>query len=258
MKRCETPATEEEETMSLAIHPLHLGELETDFSMLIWQTKCGTRTYVPSTSWLITGAEKPILVDTSFRSVEDLMTFSRSIARRSPEQTLETQLARHQLKPEDIGYVVHTHLHNDHCGLDDLLPNARILLQRAELQYAAAPLFPVHFYDRQDIAKLVSTLWKRVDLLDGERELFPGIRTVFTGGHTPAHQMIYVEVPSGTAIITGDAAYLATNVKRQVPFGYFVNLEQVMAALRRIAQDGKHILPTHDPEVYTLYPDGIE
>lgn len=26
--------------MSLAIHPLHLGELETDFSMLIWQTKC--------------------------------------------------------------------------------------------------------------------------------------------------------------------------------------------------------------------------
>jgi hypothetical protein len=51
---------------------------------------------------------------------------------------------------------------------------------------------------------------------------------------------------------------LATNVKRQVPFGYFVNLEQMMAALRRIAQDGKHILPTHDPEVYTLYPDGIE
>ncbi len=75
---------------------------------------------------------------------------------------------------------------------------------------------------------------------------------MFTGGHTPAHQMVYVEVPSGTAIITGDAAYLATNVKRQVPIGYFVNLEQVMAALRRIAQDGKHILPTHDPEVYTL------
>jgi N-acyl homoserine lactone hydrolase len=237
--------------MSLAIHPLNLGELETDFSTLIWLTNRGTRTNVPSTSWLITGAEKPILVDTSFRIADDT-------ARRSPEQTLEAQLARHRLKPADIGYVVHTHLHIDHCGLDDLLPNARILLQRAELQYAAAPLFPVYWYDRQDIAKLVSTLWDRVDLLDEERELFPGIRTVFTGGHTPAHQMVYVEVPSGTAIITGDAAYLATNVKQQVPIGYFVNLEQVMAALRRIAQDGKHILPTHDPEVYTLYPEGIE
>jgi len=251
MKRCETPATEEEETVSLAIHPLSLGELETDFSTLIWLTNRGTRTNVPSTSWLITGAEKPILVDTSFRIVDDT-------ARRSPEQTLEAQLAKHQLKPADIGYVVHTHLHIDHCGLDDLLPNARILLQRAELQYAAAPLFPAYWYDRQDIAKLVSTLWDHVDLLDEESELFPGIRTVFTGGHTPAHQMVYVEVPSGTAIITGDAAYLATNVKQQVPIGYFVNLEQVMAALRRIAQDGKHILPTHDPEVYTLYPEGIE
>jgi N-acyl homoserine lactone hydrolase len=251
MKRCETPTTEEEKAMSLAIHPLNLGELETDFSTLIWLTKRGTRTNVPSTSWLITGAEKPILVDTSFRIVDDT-------ARRSTEQTLETQLARHQLKPADIGYIVHTHLHIDHCGLDDLLPNARILLQRAELQYAAAPLFPAYWYDRQDISKLVSTLWDRVDLLDEERELFPGIRTVFTGGHTPAHQMVYVEVPSGTAIITGDAAYLATNVKQQLPIGYFVNLEQVMAALRRIAQDGKHILPTHDPEVYTLYPEGIE
>ena len=251
MKRGETPAQEKEEPMSLTIHPLNLGELETDFSTLIWLTNRGTRTNVPSTSWLITGAEKPILVDTSFRIVDDT-------ARRSTEQTLEAQLARHQLKPADIGYVVHTHLHIDHCGLDDLLPNARILLQRAELQYAAAPFFPAYWYDRQDIAKLVSTLWDRVDLLDEERELFPGIRTVFTGGHTPAHQMVYVEVPSGTAIITGDAAYLATNVKQQVPIGYFVNLEQVMAALRRIAQDGKHVLPTHDPEVYTLYPEGIE
>jgi glyoxylase-like metal-dependent hydrolase (beta-lactamase superfamily II) len=98
----------------------------------------------------------------------------------------------------------------------------------------------------------------QVDLLDGDRELFPGIRTVTTGGHTPAHQMLYVEVPSGTAIITGDAAYIASvNVKQQVPFGYYVNLADVMDGLRRIARDGKHVLPTHDAEVYNLYPEGI-
>ncbi len=93
--------------MSLAIYPRNLGELETDFSTLIWLTNRGTRTNVPSTSWLIIGAEKPILVDTSFRIVDDT-------ARRSSEQTLEAQLARHGLHPEDIGYVVHTHLHIDH------------------------------------------------------------------------------------------------------------------------------------------------
>ncbi len=245
--------------MSLAIYPLNLGEVEVDFSFLVWQTTCGNPTYVPATSWLITGAEKPILVDSGYRSPEDVKAYSGLNARRSAEQTLEAQLAKQNLKPSDIGYVIHTHLHLDHCGQDDLLPNARIILQRAELQYAAAPLFPVPFYDRQDIAKLVGTLWDRIELLEGERELFPGIRTVRTGGHTPAHQMVYVEVPSGTAIITGDAAYIASiNVKQQVPFGYFVNLHEVMAGLRRIAEDGKHVLPTHDAEVYKLYPEGIQ
>jgi hypothetical protein len=57
---------------------------------------------------------------------------------------------------------------------------------------------------------------------------------------------------------TGDAAYIASiNVKQQVPFGYYINLEDVMAGLRRIACEGKHVLPTHDAEVYKLYPEGI-
>ncbi len=101
-------------------------------------------------------------------------------------------------------------------------------------------------------------LWSRIQLLDSDRELFPGIRTVTTRGHTPAHQMIYVEVPSGTAIITGDAAYIAAiNVKQQVLFGYYIDLNDVMSALARIAREGKHVLPTHDAEVYKLYPNGI-
>src|SRR5712691_10024001 len=231
------PAKEEESAMSLTIYPLNLGEVEVDFSFLVWQTNCGNPTYVPATAWLITGADKPMLVDAGFRSADDVKAYSGLNARQSSEQTLEAQLSRHNLKPTDIGYVVHTHLHLDHCGLDDRLPNARILVQRAELQYTAAPLFPVPFYDRLDIAKLVGELWNRVELLDGESELFPGIRT---------------------AIITGDAAYIAAiNVKQQVPFGYYINLEDVMAGLRRIAKEGKHVLPTHDAEVYKLYPEGI-
>lgn len=86
-------------------------------------------------------------------------------------------------------------------------------------------------------------------------ELFPGIRTVVTGGHTPKHQMVYVEVDSGTAIITGDAAYIAdVNVEHQVPFGYFTDLDQVMSGLARIKRDATHVLPTHDASVYEKYP----
>lgn len=56
--------------MTLALHALNLGEMEVDYSFLVWGTNQGTLTRIPTTCWLITGADKPILVDASFRSPE--------------------------------------------------------------------------------------------------------------------------------------------------------------------------------------------
>lgn len=96
--------------------------------------------------------------------------------RRSSEQELSVQLAKHQIGPNDVGLLIHTHVHMDHAGQDHLLPNARILVQRRELQNAAAPdMFPVQFYDRISVAQLVSEHWHRVDVLDGEQEFALGI-----------------------------------------------------------------------------------
>ena len=245
--------------MALTVYPLDLGDIELDTSFVNWQTDCGTKIWTPTTAWLITGSDKPILVDSSFRDVDDARNQQGLVCRRSPEQTLEAQLAKHGLKPVDIGYLVHTHLHMDHAGQDYLLPNARILVQRKELQNAAAPnFFPAPFYDRVNVARLIDPLWKQVDILDGEGELFPGIRAVAMPGHTPAHQAIYVDTPSGTTIIAGDAAMnVAVNVRRQVAPGIVDNMADVMNGLRRLAKEGKHILPTHDPEVFALYPDGV-
>lgn len=244
--------------MSLAIHPLNLGEVEVDFSFVAWGTDQGRRLWVPTTSYLITGAEAPVVVDAGFREAGQFTAASGVPARRSGGQALAAQLAKHDLEPADVGYLVHTHLHHDHTGLIDEMPNARILVQREELRYAAAPLFPFPFYDRVDVPKLIGPSWDRVELLDGDAGLFPGIRAVVTGGHSPAHQMLYVEVPSGTAIVVGDVAYrVDVNVKHQVPMGYFVSLEDTMAALGRVARDGDHVLPSHDSAIYERYPDGI-
>jgi ribonuclease BN (tRNA processing enzyme) len=51
----------------------------------------------------------------------------------------------------DRHLLVVTHPHSDHTGGADALPEARIAVQRRELQYAAAPYFPVSMYDRRDI-----------------------------------------------------------------------------------------------------------
>src|SRR5271170_568482 len=104
--------------MSLSIHPLDLGVLELDVSFVNWQTGCGTKAWFPTTAWLVLGSERPILVDSSFRSVEDALSNQGLTARRSPQQTLEYQLGKHGLKPADIGYLLHTHVHMDHAGQD--------------------------------------------------------------------------------------------------------------------------------------------
>jgi N-acyl homoserine lactone hydrolase len=246
-------------TSTVTVHPLLLGEVEVDHTFLMWASQPGTREWIPTTAYLILGAQAPILVDASFRDAAEFTVASGVPARRSPEQALEAQLARHGLEPGDIGYVLHTHLHHDHTGLDARLPEATILVQRAELQYAAAPQFPVPFFDRTDIAALIGTHWERVELLDGESELFTGVRTVHTGGHTPGHQMVYLDTPQGRAIITGDAAYVAElNLAHGVPSGYWVDLPDAMAALRRIAADSEGIvLPMHDRSVHERYADGI-
>jgi glyoxylase-like metal-dependent hydrolase (beta-lactamase superfamily II) len=180
-------------------------------------------------------------------------------SRRTPEQELRAQLAPHGLEPGDIAYVLLTHLHHDHTGLVAELPSAKLLIQRAELQYAAAPQFPVPFFDRVDIGTIIGRLWDRVELLDGEGELFSGVRTVHTGGHTPGHQMVYVDTGQGRAIITGDAAYVADlNVTLGVPSGYWVDLADTMAGLRRIAADSEGIvLPMHDASVHERYGAGL-
>jgi N-acyl homoserine lactone hydrolase len=244
---------------TLTVHPLLLGEVEVDHTFLMWGTEPGTRLWIPTTAYLVLGAAAPILVDASFRDAAEFTATSGVPARRTPDQELDAQLARHGLEPGDIGYVLHTHLHHDHTGLDSRLPEAKILIQRAELQYAAAPQFPVAFFDRTDIAALIGTLWERVELLDGESELFTGLRTVHTGGHTPGHQMLYLDTPRGRAIITGDAAYVAElNVTGGVPPGYWVDLPDTLAALRRIAAETEGIvLPMHDRSVHERYADGI-
>ena len=132
-------------------------------------------------------------------------------------------------------------------------------MQRRELQNAAAPdMYPVPFYDRLNVARLVHEHWSRVDVLDGEVDIAPGIRCVPMPGHTPGHQAVYVALGSGTAIIAGDAAMTVRhNVRDGIAPGFLDNIADTMAGLRRLARDGKHVLPTHDEEVFALYPEGV-
>src|SRR5882757_1760007 len=119
--------------MGLEIQPMNLGEGEADTSFMVWSMTPGEKRWIPCSTYLILGGETPILVDAGFRDVDELFASSGFPFRQSPEQTLEANLAKHGLEPGEVGMVLFTHLHLDHTGVADKLPNSRLVIQREEL-----------------------------------------------------------------------------------------------------------------------------
>lgn len=252
-------------TYSLSVHPLSLGEADVPGIIdVFWSlTKSSEKVTVPVFAFLILGGPRPVLVDTGMRSAERAMTVHKLGPHRIPHgMTLPEQLARHGLACTDIETVVLTHLHYDHAGGCELLPNATFYVQRSEMAAAAAPLGPRQlelgsrelFYDRKDIAALVDPLWDRVEFLEGDAQIADGIDCVlYPNTHTPGSQCVYVSTRDGTIAIAGDIVRkVSLNVKKGIPPGIFYDLEQMLRAMADISRRAQYIYPAHDPEVLEI------
>jgi glyoxylase-like metal-dependent hydrolase (beta-lactamase superfamily II) len=250
--------------MNLTIKALHIGDVGLDWSFLMFAYKEGRKTWIPITSYLILGAEKPILVDTGVRffpGINEDMKVNSAMDQCfvvTPEQDIIKQIREQGLEPEDIGYIIHTHLDIDHTGNNDKFSNARIILQRKEAACAGAN-YTGHC---PDFPWFVNN-YNRIDFIDGDIELFPGIKCLLCPGHTDGHQHIEVESVQGRAIMCGDTVYdipLQLEYKHPShtiwPPGNFFNWGDLQWQLRKMKVEydkGTIILPAHAYEVYDKY-----
>ncbi len=111
------------------------------------------------------------------------------------------------LSEDDINYVILTHLHTDHAGgavkmVDNKyvprFPKARYIIGKREWEMALLPderTAAVYVPDR--LTPLAEA--GQVDFVEGDAELMPGIKAVFTGGHTPGHFGLEIE-SEGTSV----------------------------------------------------------
>jgi glyoxylase-like metal-dependent hydrolase (beta-lactamase superfamily II) len=209
------------------------------------------------TVWVARNADRVVLVDAGFYR-------DKFMARWKPEGFVRPSdaLAPLGIRPEDVTDLVITHVHWDHLDGADLFPNARVWIQKDEIDHyvgtdGTALERAIDALDATMLAALDAQ--GRVARIDGDaRDFLPGI-TAYTGGkHTFASQFLGVRTAEGTVVIASDNCYLYENLDRHVAIAQTLDAGSNLAAqerMRSLAAAERFIVPGHDPAVFDRFPE---
>jgi N-acyl homoserine lactone hydrolase len=212
------------------------------------------RTGEPILGYLVRTADgKNVLIDSGYRpgTMGEKVGDETALLHASPDQLITNQLKRLGLWPEDIDYVVVTHLDPDHAGFTGSFPRAELVIQRRHLEFARKsdderfqPARPE--WDNPRV---------RFREVDGDIELLPGIRLLETSGHVTGHQSVLLHLPNtGAVLLPIDAMareHLAAAGDR-VLGPYDENEQEFRRSSRKllelIARERALVIFAHDPE----------
>lgn len=175
---------------------------------------------------------------------------------------LQAAIIEAGFSPSDVDVVIDTHLHFDHAGGNTYrdaegqvrlsFPNATYYAQRGEWEYAhwkneriQASYLPHNFDPVQEAGRL--------ELVDGDREIVPGISVIHTPGHTPHHQSVLVSSGDETACFLADLIPTMSHLSLPWIMGYdvepLVTLESKRSLLARAEEQDWLLVSTHDAAV---------
>ncbi len=165
-----------------------------------------------------------------------------------PDDDVSSVLGAAELAPDDIDVIIASHLHFDHAGGNVLVPNSRVLVQRAELDHARTA---------DEGGGYVRSVWDTghdLQVVDGEHDVFGDGRVVCvpTFGHTPGHQSLLVRLGGGDVVLTADACYLRQSLERRALPGFGWDLDRQRRVLDRFAlleAGGATLVFGHDPDL---------
>ena len=175
---------------------------------------------------------------------------------------LDHSLADAGLAPDDIDVVIASHLHFDHIGgftmrradgtLAPRFPRARYVAHAGEWHDATHP----HERNRASyLAENYVPLLEagRVEFIEEDGEVLPGISVWRTGGHTMHHQIVRFESGGRTAIFAADLIPTVAHVDLPWIMGYDLYPMDTLAYKRRFLADaiaGEYVIFfEHDPVV---------
>ncbi len=244
------------------VYALRYGERETAACQFFYREGSHEPVTLAYYVWLILGASHPVLVDVGGDAAEATARGLRDYV--SPA----AMLARVGVRAADVPLVLVTHLHWDHWAGHAGFPGAEFWIQKDEVAFWTGPAARHDVYRQlaspPALAGLVSLGYAgRIHLVDGEREVLPGLRVHRVGGHTPGLQIVSVETARGRVVLTSDASHFYRNVERRQPVQIVTDLPAMLEAFDTIdalAGADRLVVAGHDPEVeerFTVVEPGV-
>ncbi len=182
---------------------------------VLWQKKypVNAENTIPMHAWpiLVKTPKELVLIESGIGN--KLTDKQKKIFRVTREWSVPEDLKKLGLDRGDIGCVILTHYDFDHAGgvimqdaaggLSLTFPKARHILQKKEWDDVMNPNI-----------RNINTYWpvnnefmkgkKNLELVEGEFEVFPGIKVVHTGGHNTGHQIVLLESRGEKALHLAD------------------------------------------------------
>lgn len=209
---------------------------------------------------LVKAHGKHVLIDTGIGNKGDEKFCDIYAVDRQP--SIEESMAKIGLTPKDIQIVINTHFHFDHAGGDTTrtnggrivptFPNAEYYVQHGEWQLAMTPNERTRSSYLLENYEVLSKL-DRLNLLDGNAQIIPGIQVVKTPGHTEHHQSVIVQSEGETVCFLGDLIPTSSHLPLPYIMGYdlfpLTTLETKRKLLEQAHEEGWVLVFQHDPKV---------
>jgi glyoxylase-like metal-dependent hydrolase (beta-lactamase superfamily II) len=160
-----------------------------------------------------------------------------------------------------VDAVINTHLHYDHCGWNTVrdqagrilpsFPRARYYVQRREWEHARKQ------HERDRVSYLTENYDPLVEsgqmtLLEGDRELLPGISVEVFPGHTRGLQVVLMRSEGETACYVSDLMPTHWHIKPSWVMGFDLfpleSIDNKHRLLERAVRERWLLVFTHDPE----------
>jgi len=138
------------------------------------------------------------------------------------DRTFREQVEEMGLTMSSFKYTAFSHMHFDHTGIANEIEDTTLIIQKKEAEFA--------FVEEPKLAFADVSLYRRMFdakkiIIDGDFDVFGdgSVKIVSAPGHTPGHQLLYINLPNtGPLMLSGDLYHFRlSRTDRRVPsFNY--------------------------------------